>query len=344
MASIPNFPVRDLKMKEITKLAHENWELPLPTLPSLVPVCEAFRANVARIRFLMLLPTSIAGGMALTQRANDIAEFELTGSLVRDEISIPSDMRLRITARRLEMLGALNTEKLARMGQPDWDEEAGEFHFSAAKALDGLTDTATGAYGFLNMLVAHTTGTWTAIETMLGDLWEAALNTHPEILSSLKGSAARIKPYSAKGISEQTSAKIERELKSVPLALVEKHRFDLRSSMGSIFREQRRFEFTRLSSIREAYATAFSEKAGRIDKALGNKALDELSAVRNVMIHRAGFADEEYVAKLRRLDVPKGELGKPILLDGENVAKLIRNAIGASKELIDAVEDWINQH
>ncbi|ESY75449.1 hypothetical protein NKJ90_16125 [Mesorhizobium sp. M0051] len=341
MASIPDFSVRDLKLQEITKLAHENWELPDIKLPSLVPVAKAFRANIARVRFLMLLPTSIAGGMALTQRVNDIAEFEVTGSVVQDESSIASNVAVKITKRRSEILGAHNAATLARMGQSDWDEKAGEFHFAAAKSLDGLTETPIGAYGFLDILVAHTTGTWTAIETMLGDLWEAALNAHPDVLSSLKGNATRTNS-SSKGAFDQSNAKLE--LKSIPLSLVEKHRFDLRSSMGSIFRQQRRFEFTRLSSIREAYASAFSEKFGRIDKALGNKALDELSAVRNVMVHRAGFADPEYMGKLRRLDIPKSELGKPVLLDGENVSKLIRNAIGTSKDLMIAVEDWITRY
>jgi hypothetical protein len=37
------------------------------------------------------------------------------------------------------------------------------------------------------MFSGYITGTWTAIETMIGDLWEAALNTHPEILAALNG-------------------------------------------------------------------------------------------------------------------------------------------------------------
>lgn len=341
MSSIPDFPVRDLKMQEITKLAHSDWELPDLKLPSLTPVSQTFRSNIARVRFLMLLPTQIAGGTAMTQRCNDIAEFEVTGSVVHDQSSIAADVAAEITKRRLEIIGAHNTAVLETMEHSDWDAKAGEFHFSAARALEGLTERPLGAYGFLHILVAHTTGTWTAIETMLGDLWEAALNTHPETLSSLKGNAARIKPSPSKGAPDQNSAKVE---KSIPLNLVEKHKFDLRSSMGSIFREQRRFEFTRLSTIREAYASAFCEKSGRIDKALGNKALDELSAVRNVMVHRAGLADPEYMGRSRSLDIPKSELGKPILFDGENVSKLIGNAIGASKNLMIAVEDWITQN
>jgi hypothetical protein len=67
MASIPDFPVRDLKMEAITKLAHEDWDLPTPENTNLETVSLSFRANIARVRFLMLLPTSIAGQMARTQ-------------------------------------------------------------------------------------------------------------------------------------------------------------------------------------------------------------------------------------------------------------------------------------
>lgn len=339
MATIPDFPVRDLRMEAITALAHENWDLPKLKHTSLVPVSTAFRGNIALLRFLMLLPTSIAGQMALTQRANDIAEFELTGAVAQDESSLPPEVAQAIERRRLELLDAHADATKARMDSPDWDESVGRFHFSAAKSLIGLTETPLGAYGFVTLLTAYTTGTWTMIETMLGDLWEAALNAHPKVLSSLKGNAKRI---GSKEASLQTDAKADS--KSIPISLVEMHKFDLRSSMGSILRQQRRFEFTRLSSIREAYACAFSEKSSRIDKALASKTLDELSAVRNVLVHRAGKADSEYIRSSKHLGIPKADLGEPVLLDGDNVSKLVQGAIGSSKSLMIAVDDWVSQN
>ena len=41
--------------------------------------------------------------------------------------------------------------------------------------------------GFEGILTGSIVGTWTAIEALAGDLWEAALNAEPEILSKLNG-------------------------------------------------------------------------------------------------------------------------------------------------------------
>jgi hypothetical protein len=114
--------------------------------------------------------------------------------------------------------------------------------------------------------------------------------------------------------------------------------------MGTIFRRQRRFEFTRLSSIREAYSRAFKEKSGRVDNALGSKAFDCLSAVRNVIVHSGGIADARYVEQCSLLAIPKAERGKPLHLDGENVAKLIKDVIGSSKGLIVGVDEWLQDN
>ena len=114
--------------------------------------------------------------------------------------------------------------------------------------------------------------------------------------------------------------------------------------MGTIFRRQRRFEFTRLSSVREAYSCAFSEKSSRIDAALANKSLDALSAIRNILIHKAGKADAEYIKQSSYLKIPKTPIGSPVLLDGQNVAELIGAAIASAKSLFIGVDDWLRHN
>jgi hypothetical protein len=179
----------------------------------------------------------------------------------------------------------------------------------------------------------------------LGDLWEAALNCHPKTLALLKGKPNRIGKSDIEISTDQRSDVVyNRDQKSIPLNLVGMNGFDLRKSMVTIFRLQRRFEFTRLSSIREAYSCAFSAKSGKLDAALGNKSLDCLSAVRNLIVHKAGIADIEYQKHSLYLNIPKLAIGKPILLDGKIVSNLIRQAIGSTKSLSIAVDDWLEQH
>ena len=54
------------------------------------------------------------------------------------------------------------------------------------------TDTRKMLQGCEAVLSAMIIGTWTAFETMAGDLWEVAINECPKHLSQLKGSAGRI--------------------------------------------------------------------------------------------------------------------------------------------------------
>jgi hypothetical protein len=178
---------------------------------------------------------------------------------------------------------------------------------------------------------------------MSGDLWEAALNSHPTILAALRGTPTRI-GRADKGVPQSHKGGGSSDTKSVSLSMIELHKFDVRNSMGTIFRGQRRFEFTRLSGIREAYSCAFSEKSSKVDAALGSKTLDALSAVRNMLVHKAGLADAEYIRLSSSLDVPKTELGSPVHLDGEVVAKLVKGAVTSANSLLIAVDDWTQQN
>jgi hypothetical protein len=338
MTQMPNYPVRDLKMEAMSKLAIEDWDLPTPHNANLEPVSSSFRANIVRVRLLMLLPTSISGAMQATQRAQDVAEIETAGQLV-NESETSAEMVAAIEKRRIELLDAELARLNEKLGAPSNDKVARDYHLAHARALKGLAENPLAAMAFVQLLAAHVMGTWTAIESMFGDLWETSLNCHPKTLAALKG-----KPKRIGGTDQKATEQRPEQDKSVPLTLIEMSNFDLRSSMGTVFRRQRRFEFTRLSSVREAYSCAFSEKASRIDAALNNKSFDALSAVRNLLVHKGGYADAEYDKQSSYLAIPKAPIGMPVRLDGENVAELISRAITSSKNLIAAVDDWLDQN
>ena len=340
MAKIPDFPVRDFKLEAIARLAQEDWNLPKLRNLALEKVAESFRGSISTVRFMMSLPTTIVGAMAQTQRMHDIAELEITGQLSLNATPSEDDEK-KIKARAealLEEIVQRNTI-LQEHGGPSWDTHALDYHINGAKALKGLIVTPIGAYGFINMFSGYITGTWTAVETMLGDLWEAAINEHPKGLATLNGKPKR----QSSGSSEPMKGAADQD-KKFDLNLVAKHNFDLRSCMGTIFRTERRFEFTRLSSTREAYLRAFSEKSSRIDAAISNKSIDALSAVRNILLHKAGEADDEYVRQQTFLTLPKTAKGERIKLDGQNTSDLIKPAVASCKSLMIAVDDWIHDN
>lgn len=197
----------------------------------------------------------------------------------------------------------------------------------------------------LQALMAYLlTGAWTAFEAFAGDLWEVVLNIHPRGLSDLNGEKNRFRKGAAKGVTSED--KINRtESQSVSLTLVQKYQYDLSAKMGSILKEDRRVNFVKLEGIREAYARAFFKDSDTIDRALNNPALDALSLVRNVLIHRAGVVDSEYVARSQKFVLaPNAKLGEILNLDGIIVSDLIRGSIMASSDLVIAVDKWIGQH
>ena len=61
MADIPSlkFDTGDLKLRACASFAYADMNIPYLETKALVPVCTAYRFNVARIRFMMLLPAHI---------------------------------------------------------------------------------------------------------------------------------------------------------------------------------------------------------------------------------------------------------------------------------------------
>jgi hypothetical protein len=336
MAEIPKFAVREFKLEAIARLSQEDWDFPNLKHPNLERVAESFRGNIAIVRFMMSLPTTIVGAMAQTQRSYDVAELQITGQL-GGAISAEDHPKIEALAKT-ELQHFVDRDRgWQESGDPGWDGHVLKYHLDAAKSLSGLVETPLGAYGFVHMFSGYITGTWTAIETLLGDLWESALNSHPKILASLDGKAKG----AADKIDGRGGARIDPESKKLDLNLVARHGFDLRVSMGTIFRLERRFEFTRLSSAREAYLRAFSERASRVETAIKSDSIEALSAVRNVLLHKAGVADDEYVKQQSRLKIPVAAKGEKIRLDGQNTAALIKPAFTSCKSLMIAVDDWI---
>ena len=117
---------------------------------------------------------------------------------------------------------------------------------------------------------------WTAIETLAGDLWTAAVNAHPSELAKLKGSRHRISRKASekadmKAPSPSPSAGRDEKLVGLSSLLrVSSGTCDLRKLMGKLLREK--CDFSTLGGIREAYSVAFNEGVhpDGIDAALGD--------------------------------------------------------------------------
>jgi hypothetical protein len=339
MSSTATISHASLHLEDLATLAHENWNIPKLKHQILGPVSDSMRFNSSRVRLLLLLPSSVGGFVKRLQRCLDVAEFEVTGTINKTAPNMQSDVLQRFH----ELLGQVLSEGEKLRGTPEWDKNVLQYHSDALEWVAAMADTPIGMLTFMPMFSAQLIGMWTAIESLFGDLWEAALNAHPAQLATLKGSPSRIKRLHATTKSNATSNSRPSESKQVPLDSIESHQFDIRTKMGTILRQ--RFEFTKLASVREAYSSAFDHKSSRIDAALGSNSLDALSAMRNVLVHKAGRADDEYVKRCAYLPtLPKTPKSQPILLNGKIIVGLIRPCLENARNLMTAVDDWIAEN
>lgn len=96
-----------------------------------------------------------------------------------------------------------------------------------------------------------------------------------------------------------------------------------------------------LRKIQDAFG-ALSPRSEKIDAVLAETALRRLSLVRNVLLHRAGQIDQEFLDGAARIKwLLADQLGQPIQLDGRRVRELVNPAIGIGVSLIRAVDEWI---
>jgi hypothetical protein len=173
---------------------------------------------------------------------------------------------------------------------------------------------------------------WTAFETLAGDLWEAAVNAHPQILASLYSKS------DAKGPG-----------KSLPMSYLERHKYDIKGRMGTILREHR-CNFQKLDGIIEAYRLAFPDTSDLAsDTFWNNQDIKSLCAIRNVIVHQAGTIDEDFLKqrgddpRLAHYKAPDQANEKPdkLALDGELVMNLVVAFRNFAEKMITLVDEWI---
>jgi hypothetical protein len=231
------------------------------------------------------------------------------------------------------------------LGQPDSMVERILGYFN-------LADKQEFIYGIEATLTGMILGAWTAFEALCGDLWEQTINQHPRGLAELKGKETRINKLSCGNTDIDDSdvfSGIENEKQGRKLITlndlqrISKGAYKFCDIMGTLLK--RRYKFTKLSSIRTAYSAAFYERSNRydlIDDALKDESLDALSLVRNLLVHKAGMADDEYVKGIASVKkAPSLTLRQTLSVDGKMVAELVDPVVVCCCKLITGVDTWM---
>lgn len=330
----------DFKLDACVTFALKDWKTQPPKTIQLRAVQGWFRFNIGRVRLLTIVPAQ-AAALAMDMRGwHDAAELEIVGRLGPDTPS--QEEREKIQARMSE-LSYDHTLELAKLqGTSAWDQLVRNRVAAGMSAVNLMASASAAEAGLDALLSSMITGTWTALEAMMADLWETSVNLRPTELASLSGNPKkRFGKDNNVGVSETKTSESD-DAKSVRLDILMEYSFDIQRVMGTILK--RKFDFGRLSGIRKAYGSAFARNTTRIDQVLKSPALEALSIVRNLLVHKANAIDPEYLRRAKSLDVPRGEIGHRIVLDGETVVKLIEPAMNCGADLISAVDEWLEQH
>ena len=317
------------------------------------PVGEALAENILRVVGVTALPVWLVGNATLSQVLIDVAMFNLTGTITPAKGAESKHENVLAEKQRLfDTLVQNNGVELAARGPggPVPHEEADTANMLGL-IHGGSQPWPQTALSFL--LSSLLTGTWTIFEALAGDLWTAAVNASPSSLAGLTGTSSRIerqaksqKVVSRSSAEDRGSALAsEKQISLAELQKVSGGTFNLAEHMGDLLRDG--YKFTTLSGIRAAYRAAFSEKEKRarpenIDLILADKSLDALSAVRNLIVHKAGVADSAYLDDTKSApSAPHLKIGQKLNLGAMDVCNLISPVVNHSVALMRAVDKWI---
>jgi len=148
---------------------------------------------------------------------------------------------------------------------------------------------------------------WSAFEVLARDVFEAVVNTRPEL---------------GRALLESVDGKRLFQVKAIDVDTLARYSFDLSKRMGSVLSEYR--DMSDLAAIRGVLGALFPT-ADRLRSLLGSKDLWTLSQRRHLIVHNRGIVDRKYLQQTGTSD----EEGKCLVLspsDIERYAGLVRDA------------------
>lgn len=187
--------------------------------------------------------------------------------------------------------------------------------------------------GMRAVLYAQLVSTWTAFETLAGDLWVRAVNARPVSLGSnvFSGDA------------------------SVTFDLLKDFNFHIRDRLGDVAYLKERVKFDNFGKLVEAYGDTFKLPPGD-KKARTSPNLDDIfkrhrvklrtvSFVRNLLVHQAGTVDERFRRNMRDCDPMFAALDEDsdLPIDGAKVVELVNPVLQCACELVGFVDGWLGQ-
>ena len=302
--------------------------------PAIADTAKAFLSNIEQLGEAALTPLLLVVYARAQQSINDQACLQVFGDLESRTLDDP----------RVEEFTAAAKQHWARWDAANSPADAfGQQIFLAAGELDQLQDGQLSVRrGLEATLRGIVLGAWTAFEVLSSDLWEAAVNAYPRKLAALKGDTSVLRrPKPSFGAFQDAASEPTSSGKLVRLDFLQANDFNLSSKMGTVLRE--RFNFQVLGGIQEAYLSAFAQPDSRVRSIFLDPVLDALASTRNVLAHRSGVVDEQFINQHRRLSAlqtifPVATAGSRLTLSGLRTHQLIQPVLSLAAELVLVVD------
>jgi hypothetical protein len=216
-----------------------------------------------------------------------------------------------------------------------------EQHLKEGKQIAGrffwLADRAETMRERLTIPLASTLiHAWTAFETAAGDLWEQSLNTCPE-------------PWAIAALSAEPDTRGESfgALSNFIHDLIVDRETD---RPGSLIRRAGKYNLQIFPGIIRAYVAVFGKDAKSLFQKEPFRLLQVLCAIRNLLVHRAGLVDrqfldaaDEFSEEFKHCGIEAPELGRPLAIEGLMVSKLILATSVATAELFKFIEEILQR-
>jgi len=173
---------------------------------------------------------------------------------------------------------------------------------------------------------------WSAFEALAGDLWNAAVNHHPETLAELTG-------VNAQDLLDENG---NATAKTVPLSFIIKHKFKIHDKMGTVHTENR-IKFDKLREIILAYRAAFPElcKLNSVDF-WKDRHLKAICAIRNNLVHKAGKVDKQFTKQRGdEISIAHYQVDDDIVLEGTMMQSILGGFVKFCVLMVQEVDGWL---
>jgi hypothetical protein len=179
---------------------------------------------------------------------------------------------------------------------------------------------------------------WTAYESLAVDLWVASVNDSNALaeafISYVKDGRTGRSRNSEQGKAQE---------RSMPLINLQRYGYDLRGKMGTVLRDENKVRFDGFRDVQSVYKAVFGIKAENAFKNAND--VQVVEAVRNLIAHRAGKMDKEFIERVeRRPAFSASKVGDQLELTVASVRPHVDTLIRSSIVLAKFVDECVTSH